>query len=157
MPTLAIPLNFYPKEELNLRVCGDQCTGLTYGKEINEWFSQFCGRSLTLVRKSFTKSRVVSTTRLQNLHNNSSCSVNHHHNIDTVSNNDSDSFQNGPPPTIAFANESQFLLVSEESVKDLNIRIKQRQTQNKVSEFQSTILQQETTKPISYFNFRSVR
>eukprot|EP00026_Physarum_polycephalum_P002275 Phypoly_transcript_02281.p1 GENE.Phypoly_transcript_02281~~Phypoly_transcript_02281.p1 ORF type:complete len:806 (+),score=63.06 Phypoly_transcript_02281:39-2420(+) len=84
-------------EELSLRICGDNCAGFPYGKEVTQWFYAVTGApNLVLVRKNPLKERAsrLAATKMD---------------LDDTN--------------IRFSNESPFLLISKVSVRDVVSRI----------------------------------
>ena len=109
---LSIPLDYYPEEEIDLKVCGDKGQGLLYKEDnIAGWFSEVLGTQCTLVRKCPTK--------LRRTHNR--CIPKQ------TDGSQPEEMHCGGDSRIAFANEAQFLLVSEASVDDLNTKLAERQ------------------------------
>eukprot|EP00753_Platysulcus_tardus_P021037 PLAT8594.1.p1 GENE.PLAT8594.1~~PLAT8594.1.p1 ORF type:complete len:800 (-),score=345.06 PLAT8594.1:852-3251(-) len=98
MPVLRLPLSHMPSEEAakSLRVCGDACDAATYGDRVADWFSTYLGIPCSLARIGDDSARPAKS-------------------------------HEGSPDvegaTIGFSNEAQYLLVSEESVADLNARM----------------------------------
>jgi len=122
---LAIPLDTSPSTTIAMRVCGDRSQGLVYNQQVNEWFSEFVGVPCSLVRTLLDAPRVC--------------------NVQRISSTPSLNSSTGPSPpaaaaaatlsnlsistTISFANESQFLLVSQASVEELARRMRSTPTE----------------------------
>jgi len=179
METLKIPLDYFPTDEIDIRVCGDKTAGLTYNREVSEWFSKFTGKKLDLIRKSPSHTRTVKhhyydSNKSQDTSNHSrSCSipletqkppntwtttltqfVTSSWNKISIQPEHSQSqqqsqlqhqeeqqpkqeeqlqshsqqvqLQQSPSQQIAFANESQFLLVSNMSVEEVQGRLQDK-------------------------------
>jgi molybdenum cofactor sulfurtransferase len=137
MPNLVIPLNENPEDILSVRVCGDTCTAMAYKGEVKDWFTKFCGKSVTLVRQRTTEddTRHLSQRRIKQLH---------------VENNGKGSAtprEDQQPnleiaPKISFVNEGQFLVINQASIDELNEKLKEKQ------------LTDPHVKLVTYVNFR---
>lgn len=126
MEPLVIPLDYFPEDEISCKVCGDVTNGLRYDAAVSEWFSMATGVPLSLVRKSpnsdrYAKDRKKLSGTLPSLSGSGISSPS------TVVSPD-EKGQCVPyvtsKPKISFSNESQFLLIVEQSVLDLQDRLK---------------------------------
>ncbi|EFJ25003.1 hypothetical protein SELMODRAFT_173762 [Selaginella moellendorffii] len=97
--TLEIPLEdrLQHEEHGEVILCGQRAKSMSYGAEISEWFTKALGLRCNLVRKGVENTRVCRWR------------------------NPEHSPEGGDK--LSFANEGQFLLLSEASVEDLNARI----------------------------------
>eukprot|EP01047_Picozoa_sp_COSAG01_P015222 COSAG01_NODE_758_length_13805_cov_23.267912_10_plen_248_part_00 len=89
----------------SIQVCGDTCSGRLYAGEVSEWFSLALGREASLARRPPGASE------------RSQRSAQHH------GSDGSGGSSGSPAASIAFSNEGQFLVVSEESVQDLQTKL----------------------------------
>jgi molybdenum cofactor sulfurtransferase len=119
---LTIPLNTNPTTEIALRVCGDRCVGLVYNDEINNWFSECIGVRCSLVRTLLDAPRVCNIQRIAS--------------VPSVGPSVTPNPAAAAVPTaskllqtISFANESQYLLVSQASIDELQSRIASTSTE----------------------------
>ncbi|KYQ92443.1 molybdenum cofactor sulfurase [Tieghemostelium lacteum] len=126
MEPLVIPLDYYPISNSDkIQVCGDKVDGLLYGisdckvigADCSQWLYKFTGKTCFLVRKSPTYHRV---SRLTSMNTSKSGQQPPAANAGT----DSSSSALQSHDTISFANESPFLLISDDSVKDLKERVR---------------------------------
>lgn len=124
----------------SVRVCGDTCGAFDMGASSRSWLTKYLGRACSLVRAQAAVPRLgpcsdqqsVQPQKQQFVKNNQHQHVHHHQQEEdqtkkqheqeskTVS---SQEVQGQERPDVAFANKSQFLLVSEDSVADLNTRL----------------------------------
>ncbi|CAK8575226.1 unnamed protein product [Lathyrus sativus] len=96
---IRLELDFYDSTVQDIELHGQRYKVYSYNNETNAWFSEAVGRPCTLLRYSGSNHEfVLNNTK------------------DVVSCKDTNS-------AVSFANEGQFLLVSEESVSDLNKRL----------------------------------
>ncbi|KAL5073402.1 hypothetical protein RYX36_012386 [Vicia faba] len=96
---IRLDLDFYDSTVQDIELHGQRYKVYSYSNETNAWFSEAVGRPCTLLRYSGSNHEcVLDKTK------------------DVVSCKDTNS-------AVSFANEGQFLLVSEESVSDLNKRL----------------------------------
>lgn len=101
-------------EIIQMRVCGDSCSAISYSNDVDQWFSDYLGKSCRLVRTIIDKPRSCkideikkSESKLKGIDENQiSCSKSPNQ-ISQVS----------------FANESQLLVINEASVEELRNRI----------------------------------
>jgi uncharacterized protein YcbX len=114
MNTLTIPLSYTPAQEIDLRVCGDNCVGYQYDDKVNQWFMQFLECRCTLVRNSPARSTRISGGRA--VRSTTRREPEQHTSQLTQSSEESKC-------SISFSNESQFLIVSVASVSEVNSRL----------------------------------
>lgn len=110
MEPLQIPLSYYPERNQSLRVCGDQCTGRSYGNKVNSWFSRVLGVSCALVRNDPEASQRSATLRESKT---KSSGKEIDEKLISVS-------------KIAFSNESQFLVISQNSLEKLTDAMREK-------------------------------
>jgi uncharacterized protein YcbX len=113
---------------------------MAYKGEVKDWFTKFCGKSVTLVRQRTSEddTRHLSQRRIKQLH---------------VENNGKDSAtpsEDQQPileiaPKISFVNEGQFLVINQASIDELNEKLKEKQ------------LTDPHVKLVTYVNFRYVQ
>ena len=102
LPPLVISLEQVPGSEnsRSMQVCGDTCTGRVYEGDASEWFTTALRRECRLARRPPGQAE-RSQQQLEAR----------------------ESGGEGLPPSIAFANEGQLLIVGEESIGDLQRRL----------------------------------
>jgi len=100
MPTLTILLDNIPTTTISLRVCGDTCEAYSYPSDVNEWFCKYLGFPCELVRKSNASDRT--------------CKIPPKPNSSTEQTTINDQ--------VSFSNESQILVLNEQSVIDVRNR-----------------------------------
>lgn len=111
VPSISISLKNNPEDIIELTVCGDRCIGLKYSEEVNQWFSSVLNYNCTLVRIGNNFADRFSGGR--NLR---------HQEMNGITNQTlAPEAKNHCP--IAFPNESQFLIISQASIEDLQSRI----------------------------------
>lgn len=113
---------------------------MAYKGEVKEWFTKFCGKSVTLVRQRTTEddTRHLSQRRIKQLHveNNGKGST-------TPREDEQPNLEIAPK--ISFVNEGQFLVINQASIDELNEKLKEKQ------------LIDPLVKLVTYVNFRYVQ
>jgi len=148
METLKITLDYFPEKKIDIRVCGDRTVGLAYDDDISNWFTKFTGKKLELIRKSPNHTRNVKSHHSETNCREPTSTISpqlspksSHTWTSTMTqwitstwtkSQDQDSTEHQQQEkqkteqtkcSIAFANESQFLLVSRASVEDVKERV----------------------------------
>jgi len=108
LQNLEIPLSVEPRDDrvkkssTEIRVCGDVCAAVSYGGEVQDWFSTVLHRQCTLVRQAPSVTRKATARNNQRSGDAS---------LTTLVNSES--------AAIGFANEGQYLLINQASVEAL--------------------------------------
>jgi len=123
---LQLPLSYTEKNDslqkvCHSRVCGYNCTTYKYGQNISEWFSKYLGVQVHLVRVSETDTRHI---KYKDEHLLPSTTM---QNGEQQNLNNSENYQYSK---VAFANESQYLLVSKSSLESLIEKIPNQDAHN---------------------------
>ena len=109
-------------QNLAIEVCGDTCSAIAYQGAVAEWFTTALRRQCTLARRPAGKcerssgagARAGAATRTTSDHMPS---------VGSYQGDTGLSGQDAEPAPLAFSNEGQFLIVSEQSVADLHARL----------------------------------
>eukprot|EP01114_Cavostelium_apophysatum_P021663 TRINITY_DN7625_c0_g1_i3.p1 TRINITY_DN7625_c0_g1~~TRINITY_DN7625_c0_g1_i3.p1 ORF type:complete len:869 (+),score=141.41 TRINITY_DN7625_c0_g1_i3:95-2701(+) len=133
---LILSLDFWPIQSVVLSVCGDNCVGLVYEGEVNRWFRQHLGKEARLVRMKQEKSSDFRNVDSENVASSATIGPSSF----TPSERTSMTRQTKTATatqqaecSISFTNESQFLIVNSESVRELERRLSDKNASASIS------------------------